>query len=413
MTINSIQTAGFWSKAVLASSVLLSFVLLALIFRWSKEKPSSGPAAVVEDVPKTAPVFEAPVPVAATFFVTNQFHWRMLESTNFEQYANNLRGIGCPERTIADILRAELKEHYAEREWMLKVSQPFWIGGRERRAAERRQMELRAELRREHEAALAHFGIRAEKSLEHGDRFLFAAVLRFLIGPVPDEKFWQVLNLTEKYSAAEEEMRERRMGVTTDEDESEEKALNERLIRDLSAVFSAQEFEELAARMTGGDLFGDGVYSQVLQLNAYELRQIAVLKSDRGLDFNFLTFSMTLNEDPERGARFTNGVAQLLGPERFEMFVRAGDSVFKEILGFTQEQRIPVVTAVQLHELRKLAAEQGKAIGSGSTDDAERAQRTLELEEELRTGAIQILGQQAYQEYLGRGGSWLTNSAGL
>ncbi len=36
------------------------------------------------------------------------FHWNQVESSDYAEYVRNLRGIGCPEATIRDILRADL-----------------------------------------------------------------------------------------------------------------------------------------------------------------------------------------------------------------------------------------------------------------------------------------------------------------
>lgn len=43
------------------------------------------------------------------------FSWALLESTNYSEYVQNLRAAKCPERTIADIIKAELTKLYAPR----------------------------------------------------------------------------------------------------------------------------------------------------------------------------------------------------------------------------------------------------------------------------------------------------------
>lgn len=57
------------------------------------------------------PVVQAP---AGSCSVT-KFHWSQVESTNYLTYISNLRGIGCPESTIRDIVTAELSAFYQER----------------------------------------------------------------------------------------------------------------------------------------------------------------------------------------------------------------------------------------------------------------------------------------------------------
>jgi len=42
-----------------------------------------------------------------------QFRWAQIESSNYRTYISNLRGIGCPEQTIRDIITADVHALYA------------------------------------------------------------------------------------------------------------------------------------------------------------------------------------------------------------------------------------------------------------------------------------------------------------
>jgi hypothetical protein len=43
------------------------------------------------------------------------FHWSQIESSDYRVFVSNLRGIGCPEQTIRDIISADLHSVYARR----------------------------------------------------------------------------------------------------------------------------------------------------------------------------------------------------------------------------------------------------------------------------------------------------------
>lgn len=43
------------------------------------------------------------------------FKWDRIESTNYQQFVENLRTVGCPEPTIRAVVRAELERYYAPR----------------------------------------------------------------------------------------------------------------------------------------------------------------------------------------------------------------------------------------------------------------------------------------------------------
>ena len=48
-------------------------------------------------------------PPAPTTFVTNRFGWNAVEAEDLEQLATNLRAIGCPEKTVRDVVVARTR----------------------------------------------------------------------------------------------------------------------------------------------------------------------------------------------------------------------------------------------------------------------------------------------------------------
>ncbi|MSU27655.1 MAG: hypothetical protein EXS27_07030, partial [Pedosphaera sp.] len=107
-------------RAVLALvlSLALSGALLAMnyaLFRARSGTTSSGAERKVtvttKRVVRNAPPATPPVPT------TNAapFHWRALESADYTVYAANLRAVGCPERTLRDILLPDIEKLYDER----------------------------------------------------------------------------------------------------------------------------------------------------------------------------------------------------------------------------------------------------------------------------------------------------------
>src|SRR5690349_13940800 len=41
------------------------------------------------------------------------FDWRQMESEDYQQYLANLRAIGCPEKTVRDIILADVNDLFA------------------------------------------------------------------------------------------------------------------------------------------------------------------------------------------------------------------------------------------------------------------------------------------------------------
>src|SRR2546426_4558164 len=58
-----------------------------------------------------------------------QMNWRLLESTNYATFIENLRGFGCPEETIRDIIITDVAKDFARRRTELrnqKAPYRFW-----------------------------------------------------------------------------------------------------------------------------------------------------------------------------------------------------------------------------------------------------------------------------------------------
>ena len=76
---------------------------------------------------ETSAVEKAVEPVAG--LVAKPFHWSQLESTNFQTYIANLRGVGCPEQTIRDMVAAELPSlNASKREQLRREENPPGLG---------------------------------------------------------------------------------------------------------------------------------------------------------------------------------------------------------------------------------------------------------------------------------------------
>jgi hypothetical protein len=95
-------------RTALFISVLLNLLLIGTVIRMatvmahhdSKDRIVSVPPAVEQTV--------APEPAAP-------FRWSQIESTNYLTYVSNLRSIGCPERTIRDLIVADVESLYGPR----------------------------------------------------------------------------------------------------------------------------------------------------------------------------------------------------------------------------------------------------------------------------------------------------------
>src|SRR5580765_6280547 len=138
-------------RALIISLVANGLLLLAAVqvFR-APAKSDRAAAQADESVDAVATVRVTNVIPGETSFVTNRFQWRQLESTNYDELVANLRAVGCPERTIRDILVGDTWRVWDAFQHPEDRHQPFWLSGPRRVAAQRRQeaeeLKLRIEL---------------------------------------------------------------------------------------------------------------------------------------------------------------------------------------------------------------------------------------------------------------------------
>ena len=59
------------------------------------------------------------------------FGWQTVESADYREYIANLRAVGCPEETIRDIIRADVKKLYEQKRKEVRRAAPrfeYWKG---------------------------------------------------------------------------------------------------------------------------------------------------------------------------------------------------------------------------------------------------------------------------------------------
>jgi hypothetical protein len=110
-------------KTMLKISILLNVLflcgLLFLLAAWRRTASLAAPPAQLDEAPSAV---EAAVPATAVSAKSDErpFHWSQIESGDYRTYVANLRGIGCPEQTIHDIIAADVDRIYASRRQALE-----------------------------------------------------------------------------------------------------------------------------------------------------------------------------------------------------------------------------------------------------------------------------------------------------
>jgi hypothetical protein len=349
----------------------------------------------------------------ATTFVTNRFDWQQLGATNLDTFAANLRAIGCPERTIRDIVVGEVWRLFAAFENQ-PDSSPFWANG-PRLIAERRRRESETlQLKNELTATLRRlFGYewspRSERNLFEEEN----AICRVLLGEISEDQLEQATAMMLSAEDLKEEVAWQCGDVFLDEDYAALRRRRDELEQRVRAVLSPAQFEEFSARVGMAEwLFASGGLER-LKPTAAELRQIALAKSQvRPLGWDMLDLDDSLTEEEKEAdeAAVEQRVRQILGEARFAEFELLKDHNYRTIHSFAEQNSLPVDTAHKLYEVRKLAAAEVRTVREDkSLDSQSRTQRLQAVAQSLTPAVNTLLGPKLFADYLRHGGQWVTN----
>ena len=410
----------------LALSLALTGALLAMNFALFRAR--SGPAVTVPErkVTVTAKRVVRNVPPPSSLVPTAPpppFHWRVLESPDYAVYAANLRAVGCPERTLRDILLPDIEKLYDARAAELadSAADTFWETADQRDARQRQhaaklralELEKRALIQRLLGAEWSYAALKELRSEGFG-----AAILELLLGfvdtPQTDRLFTSAELRQEDakaYLAATE-------GILLDDDLAQLHALRDRFEGELARVLAPSELEELRLRLAALEGMDHLARRNGVNLTGGELREISRLRADTHDVFaKVLNLDDELYPEPLRqqgDAAFQELLRRFLGPERFADAERGKDLLFRELFQSTEKQGVAKPALVQAYEARRAAETQAKEIRADQQLSGE--ERVLLLAA-LRAQATQTLarslGPVGFSAYVKQYGQQLTNALSM
>jgi hypothetical protein len=390
---------------------------VAVHWLWTKPSPVNPiPAANVapREFALVAPGRNPPAPTT-TAHVSNRFEWAKIESTEWAELMAHLRAVGCPEKTIRDVVGARARRALERLARSAPQKLPFWAGGSRRaradRAAERIAGAAREQIYRRAEQAVGRDTLLDDGKLE--EDFVEQALARFITGPMPEETFWRLAAACARDTARRNELQAHNLGVWLAEDDRVLERIRAQYQSEVAAVLSPAQLEEFRAR--AAMLKGDGeVLFEATDLTATDARQIALRVAQFKEIPTLKDWFAGPDPNAEQQAELQAEVREYLGAARFAQFERAADDDFKSLFTVVRNQNLPADAAVAAYEIRRLTVQEITRLRDDpSLTDVQREERLAQVQESAAVAVVQALGTRAIQEYLARGGSWLTNVNGL
>jgi hypothetical protein len=402
--------------------LILSLLLnLALAVAWifpRRETSAPSPAAVpsAEDsAPAVAAMMPPAKPASPTVVSNALFNWSAIESDDYRRYIANLRAADCPERTLRDIVVADIDELYAAQKRIPPATPLLWQNADHRRKAGLAQKAKESAVADEERALIKELiGYEWENHAEEmweGD-FGLAKFLGFL----PDTKSLQLTALVGKYAGQAEAVKVAANHILIDEDRVELRKLYDGLVAEVSQLLTPAERAELELRIQAKGFLaeGDGIRWDGVTITTGLLREFVRLS--KGCKDTWQNEFLSVREPPpeeqaRRKAEFEKQVEKLFGPAHYAEYRRAQDPDFRETWAFMQEQNQSLDAAIKVYGVRRATEEQAGKLKDDKSLSAEERTAALAVLKSASAGRISSALGETAPEYLEYRAQWLENLA--
>jgi RNA polymerase sigma factor (sigma-70 family) len=345
------------------------------------------------------------------------FRWSTVETPDYRKYIAALKAINCPWETIKDIIIADVNALYARKLAVLRTKQSqssYWLTGEQRRKEDVAHRKEADALQREKRQLLRELlGIDDMEALEAvwGVNDYWQAMLEFL----PVEKRGEIAEVYIRYSDDLQRLQSKSMGVMDADTQLEMKRL------------LAQEHAELADKLTPGELAQfDLRFSSVadyLRLNTPGFEPTedefkALFAARKTLTDQFGPYGSAFDPGDKGAARARDALqAQLdadlktqLSPDRFALYQRSQDQVFRTAQMFADQNDWPADVAPKIYDLSRQAFAQADPIrNDASIPISERQQLLNEIRADTEKAVSAVLPSNKASEYMKWSSWWFMN----
>lgn len=349
-------------------------------------------------------------PASRTNYVLRRqfFTWQEVESPDYRVYIGNLRGIGCPEQTIRDIIIADVNALYARKlaTQLITPEQQWWRSEPDTNVLQVAE-ETARKIDQERRTLLTQLlGTNWESgdlvSLprpSHPGIVLDGAVLGSL--PVDTKQALQEINSRSEARLQAYLDAQRQAGKSVDP--AEVARLRHQTRDELARVLSPGQLEEFLLRYSdyANDLRADFGQLQYFKPTQDEFRAIFRNTDDLNYQLQLLADSTDPNAALTRQQleqQRDDAIKNALGPARYQEYQLLHDPLYRDAFASAQEAGTPEAAQTLYQINLATAATQQTIQGNTNLTDAQRAIALKQLElDQLRANAL-ATGQDVPQE---------------
>ncbi len=334
------------------------------------------------------------------------FAWSEIETPDYHVYISNLRRIGCPEKTIRDIIVADVNDLYAERiaREIVFPEQKWWLPEPDMDAFESGMAQVRA-LEAEKNRLLTELlgpdwaksgssvaGIAGLESRQG----LYSDALRFdgpILGKLSAEAKSGVRQIEQRAALAREEIVRRARQENREPTVLELTALQQETRRQLAGVLSGEQLEEYLLRYSQtADQMRDQLRG--FGANADEFRRIFRLRDSYDQQVAALT-----GNDASAQRRRTElerlrdeSLRQEIGPERFALYQATQNPLFRQAQEQAQQSGAPADKVLPIYRINQAVQEEiARVQADASISEDQRRIALVTIQQQQRNSIDKIL----------------------
>ena len=387
--------AGFVrAKLVIVVSLVLNAALAGALWRYYglSRRPAGEPPL------EPAGLTITNLRVAKTNIVLSPrlFTWQDLESTNYEWYVVNLRGIGCPESTVRDIILADVNQVYARkrREFNVTTNDLKWWRSDPDPEEMREQLVRTQALESERRKLLTRLlGRNWDQNAENEPEPLVLAGP--VLGALSPEARQKVQEIVDRSQAAARDYARQREEAGEFMDPVELAQLRELTRSELESVLNPEQLEEFLLRFSYNantlrqELRGFNATPQEFKALFQAMdpidRELHLLRDEN--DPLAEEQRQLLEEQRQEAIRLA------LSPERYDTFRMLTDSDYRAAMIDAQQVGASSQAGRTLYELNQAAvAERDRISHDATLTPQQREQELAYLDQQQKAARATVLG---------------------
>ena len=364
--------------------------------------PVSAPVKhpdLIQTAAKSPPI--TPPPVETGVNQPKQSVWDSIYSEDLRRFHGQLRQVGCPEKTMRDILLPMVEDIYRKKSQAISRSSAnsFWQAANRSGAAQRK---ARWAVESEKSALIRElFGVALDMNAlaEWHRQYLMGIALGFLPEGKPEQVLWVAKGLSEEALRIEGLSQ----GILTPEDSVQMEALYMQAKRDFSSILSPYELEELEARATVAGI-------------AMTLRETLLGLSMNGQEIRSLVCSIISMGNPFLRNILANGIGSkatqanlkaileerllaMVGKDRFAEYQRLQNPVYRMLNIVADKFSVPKTKIDTLYQITQAAKEEETNLRKNpDLTPEQRKQAEAQNAQTVEQTARQLLGDKVYED---------------